>query len=276
MKIHDFAAKKQKGEKISMVTCYDYTFARILADSEVDCLLVGDSLAMVMHGFSTTLNASVELMALHTAAVARGASNKFIVGDLPFLSFRKDLASNMTAIGEVMQAGAQAVKLEGAKGNLDLIKHTVESGVPVMGHLGLTPQSIHQMGGFKVQGKEKREHDQIFEEALQLEKVGCFSLVLECVPAKLATEISRAISIPTIGIGAGAGAVDERRGTVRTTGHFPLVPEADPPGPGGEWDHRFEAGAGRRFHARPGAAEDYRARGCGIVPGPYPGWRLSR
>ncbi len=205
MKIHDFSSKKQKGEKISMITCYDYSFACIVANSEIDCLLVGDSLAMVMHGFPTTLNATVNLMALHTAAVARGATNKFIIGDLPFLSFRKDLGSNMSAIGKIMQAGAQAVKLEGAKGNLDLIQHTVDSGIPVMGHLGLTPQSVHQMGGFKVQGKEKKEHDRIFEEARQLEKAGCFAVVLECVPAELASEISKALKIPTIGIGAGKG-----------------------------------------------------------------------
>lgn len=203
MKIHDFAARKQKGQKLSMVTCYDYSFAKILADSEVDCLLVGDSLAMTMHGFSTTLNASVKLMALHTAAVARGASNKFIVGDLPFLSYRKDLTSNMTAIGAIMKAGAHAVKLEGAQGNLELIEHTVASGVPVMGHLGLTPQSVHQLGGFKVQGKEKCDQEQITKDALALEKAGCFALVLECVPAKLSQEISKTLTIPTIGIGAG-------------------------------------------------------------------------
>ncbi|MGZ5279457.1 MAG: 3-methyl-2-oxobutanoate hydroxymethyltransferase [Pseudobdellovibrionaceae bacterium] len=205
MKIHDFALKKQKGQKISMLTCYDYTFARIVSDSEIDVLLVGDSLAMVMHGHATTLNATVNLMALHTAAVARGASNKFIVGDLPFLSFRKDLGSNMTAIGKVMRAGANAVKLEGAKGNLDLVRHTVDSGVPVMGHLGLTPQSVNQLGGFKVQGKDKKDHEEILKDALALEKAGCFSLVLECVPADLALEVSKALKIPTIGIGAGVG-----------------------------------------------------------------------
>lgn len=205
MKIQDFALKKQKGQKISMLTCYDYSFARIASDSEVDCLLVGDSLAMVMHGYSTTLNATVNLMALHTAAVARGASNKFIVGDLPFLSYRKNLDSNMTAIGKVMRAGANAVKLEGAKGNLDLVRHAVDSGVPVMGHLGLTPQSVNQLGGFKVQGKDKKDHDEIYKDAMALEKAGCFSLVLECVPADLAREISKDLHIPTIGIGAGVG-----------------------------------------------------------------------
>jgi 3-methyl-2-oxobutanoate hydroxymethyltransferase len=205
MKIQDFAMKKEKGQKISMLTCYDYSFARILADSEIDCILVGDSLSMVMHGFSSTLNATVEMMALHTAAVVRGANNKFVVGDLPFLSFRKDLNSNMTSIGQIMQAGANAVKLEGAKGNLELIEHVVASGVPVMGHLGLTPQSVNQLGGFKVQGKGDQEQAQIFRDAEALEKAGCFAVVLECVPAHLAKEISSSIKIPTIGIGAGVG-----------------------------------------------------------------------
>ncbi len=203
MKIQDFEIKKLKNEKISMITCYDYSFAKIVADTSIDCLLVGDSLAMVMHGQTSTLGATVEMMALHTAAVAKGAPNKFIVGDLPFLSYRKDLTANMTAIGQIMAAGAHSVKLEGAKGNLDLIQHSVDSGVPVMGHLGLTPQSIHQLGGFKVQGKEKKEHDRIFEESMMLQKAGCFSLVLECVPAPLAAEISKSLKIPTIGIGAG-------------------------------------------------------------------------
>ncbi len=205
MKIHDFASRKTSASKISMITCYDYTFAKILSQSEIDVLLVGDSGAMVMHGFETTLNATVEMMAWHTSAVARGASNKFIVGDLPFMSYRKDLNSNMEAIAQIMRAGANAVKLEGARGNLDLVRHSVDSGAPVMGHLGLTPQSVNQLGGFKVQGREKKEHDQIFEDALALEKAGCFSLVLECVPSELATSITKELKIPTIGIGAGVG-----------------------------------------------------------------------
>lgn len=205
MTIHDFENKKKKGEKISMVTCYDYSFARILADSQIDCLLVGDSLAMTMHGHPTTLKATTNLMALHTEAVVRGASNKFIIGDMPFLSFRKDLSHNVEAAGKLMWAGAQAIKLEGAKGNLELVRHLVDSGIPVMGHLGLTPQSIHQLGGFKVQGKEQKAQEQIQLDALALEKAGCFSLVLECVPKGLATEISSSLHIPTIGIGAGVG-----------------------------------------------------------------------
>lgn len=203
MKIHDFLAKKQNGEKISMLTCYDYSFAKIMNESQVDCILVGDSLSMVMHGHPTTLNATTELMALHTAAVARGANKKFIIGDLPFLSYRMDLANNMKSMGKIMRAGAHAVKLEGAKGNLELIKHCVESGIPVMGHLGLTPQSIHQLGGFKVQGKNPEQYDDILHDALSLQKAGCFAVVLECVPAKLAKEISKSLKIPTIGIGGG-------------------------------------------------------------------------
>ncbi|RYZ71379.1 MAG: 3-methyl-2-oxobutanoate hydroxymethyltransferase, partial [Proteobacteria bacterium] len=154
--ILDFQDKKTKGQKVSMVTCYDYTFARILDGSDVDCLLVGDSLAMVMHGFNTTLNASVEMMALHTAAVVRGAPKKLVVADLPFMSYRKSLTENMSAVEAVMKAGAQAVKLEGADGNLEVVRHCVDSGVPVMGHLGLTPQSVNQLGGFKVQGKDEK------------------------------------------------------------------------------------------------------------------------
>ncbi|GIL17552.1 MAG: 3-methyl-2-oxobutanoate hydroxymethyltransferase [Oligoflexia bacterium] len=203
MKISDFAAHKKSGKKISMVTCYDYWSAQIINDSEIDTVLVGDSLAMVMHGHPTTLNASVSLMALHTQAVAKGAPSKFIVGDMPFLSYRKDLTTNMTAVEKIMKAGAHAVKLEGAKGNLGFIRHVVESGVPVMGHIGLTPQSIHQLGGFKVQGKTPQEYEDILEQAEQLQTAGCFSIVLECVPSELAKEISEKLDIPTIGIGAG-------------------------------------------------------------------------
>jgi|SRR6185312_9111580 len=206
LRIQDFAQKKIKGEKISMVTCYDYSFARILSDSEVDCLLVGDSLAMTMHGHSTTLPATIAMMALHTAAVVRGASNKFIIADVPFLANRKGLTASVTGIGKLMQAGAHAVKIEGAKGNIELISHLVDSGIPVMGHLGLTPQSVNTLGGFRVQGKNPKEHEQIFKDALAMEQAGCFALVLECIPASLAKEISAALKIPTIGIGAGSAA----------------------------------------------------------------------
>lgn len=199
----DFIERKKRQRKISMITCYDATFAKILNQTDIDCLLVGDSLAMVMHGFNSTLNATVDMMALHTSAVVRSAPNKFVVADLPFLSYRKNLSENMNAVEKLMQAGAHAVKLEGADGHLDLVHHIVQSGVPVMGHLGLTPQSVHMLGGFKVQGRESTAQEKIKKQALDLQQAGCFSLVLECVPSSLAAEITESLQIPVIGIGAG-------------------------------------------------------------------------
>jgi 3-methyl-2-oxobutanoate hydroxymethyltransferase len=204
--INGFQKKKDAGEKITMVTCYDYTSAAILDKTSIDCILVGDSLAMTMHGFRDTLAATVGMMAMHTAAVSRGAKNKFIIGDLPFLSYRSALNENMAVVQALMQAGAHAVKLEGASGNAGFIAHLVHSGVPVMGHLGLTPQFVHQLGGYKVQGKTEDSAQRLLEEALSLEAAGCFALVLECVPAPVAAKISKKLNIPTIGIGAGAGA----------------------------------------------------------------------
>jgi 3-methyl-2-oxobutanoate hydroxymethyltransferase len=204
MNILDFQIKKQKQEKISMVTCYDFSSAKILAKTKIDTLLVGDSLAMVMHGHPTTLPATNELMALHTAAVARGAGDKFIVADMPFQSFRKEIFHAVDAATMLMQAGAHAVKLEGAKGHLHTVKHLTEGGIPVMGHLGLTPQSIHQMGGFRVQGKTPEAYAAIIEDAIALEQAGAFCIVLECVPAALAEKITQTLKIPTIGIGAGS------------------------------------------------------------------------
>jgi 3-methyl-2-oxobutanoate hydroxymethyltransferase len=203
MKIHDFQKKKLQKEKISMVTCYDYWSAQIISESDVDCILVGDSLSMVMHGFKSTVSATMDMMVFHTEAVSRGAKDTFLIGDLPFLSYRKGLRENVESVLKIMQAGAHAIKLEGAKGNLDLIEHLVASGVPVMGHLGLTPQSINTLGGYKVQGKEKERAKEITQNATDLEKAGCFSLVLECVPSSLAKEITESLHIPTIGIGAG-------------------------------------------------------------------------
>jgi 3-methyl-2-oxobutanoate hydroxymethyltransferase len=204
--INGFQKKKDGGEKITMVTCYDYTSAAIVGKTSIDCILVGDSLAMTMHGFRDTLSATVAMMAMHTAAVSRGAKNKFIIGDLPFLSCRSTLNENMAAVQALMQAGAHAVKLEGASGNAGFIAHLVHSGVPVMGHLGLTPQFVYQLGGYKVQGKTEDSAQRLLDEALSLEAAGCFALVLECVPAPVAEKISKKLKIPTIGIGAGAGA----------------------------------------------------------------------
>jgi len=201
--ILDFQKKKNNKEKITMLTCYDYTFAKIISDTNIDGVLVGDSLAQVMHGHNTTLNASTALMALHTQAVAKGAPNKFLVADMPFLSTRKGLKNTMDQVEKLMKAGAQAIKIEGAEGHTKLIQHIVESGVPVMGHLGLTPQSIHQLGGPKVQGKAQNTADKILNEALILQDCGCFSVVLECIPTKLGKLITDKLTISTIGIGAG-------------------------------------------------------------------------
>lgn len=201
--ILDFQTKKKTGQKISVITCYDYTSAHIANQTAVDALLVGDSLAMTMLGHNSTVSATLDIMALFTAAVCRGAPKKFIIGDMPFLSYRRALEENISAVQTLMQAGAHAIKMEGLSGNADLIRHLVQSGVPVMGHIGLTPQFVNQMGGYHVQGKTEQDAARLMDEAVALEKAGCFSIVLECVPAGLAADITRALKIPTIGIGAG-------------------------------------------------------------------------
>jgi len=203
MNSKDFQERKLKGPKISMVTCYDYCSASIMNESQVDCILVGDSGSMVMHGCPTTLGATVEMIVQHTLAVVKGAPHKFIISDLPFCSYRKNRTRTMEAVEKLMRAGAHAVKLEGAAGNLKTIQHLVESGIPVMGHLGLTPQSVHALGGFRVQGRFSEAANQLMSGAQELAAAGCFALVLECVPADLAQKITTDLTIPTIGIGAG-------------------------------------------------------------------------
>jgi 3-methyl-2-oxobutanoate hydroxymethyltransferase len=202
MNVLDFRKMKQDKRPITMVTCYDYTSAKLIDRSDVDVLLVGDSVAMTMHGFSSTLNATTEMMALHTAAVARG-TRKFIVADMPFTTFRKGVVPAMECVDALMKAGAHSVKLEGVYGHEDVVAQIVGSGVPVMGHLGLTPQSIHQFGGFKVQGRDERMADDLLAQAKKLEELGAFAVVLECIPSALAERITQQIAIPTIGIGAG-------------------------------------------------------------------------
>lgn len=201
--ILEFQQMKLMQEKISMITCYDFTSARLMDKTNVDCVLVGDSLSMVMHGCKDTTGATLDMMALHTRAVARGISNKFIIADLPFASYRKSLNKTISAMEILIRAGAQAVKLEGASGNLNHIQHAVESGIPVMGHLGLTPQHINTLGGFKIQGKDETAKNKLLNDAKLLENAGCFAIVLECMPAELAKQITQTLSIPTIGIGAG-------------------------------------------------------------------------
>jgi 3-methyl-2-oxobutanoate hydroxymethyltransferase len=201
----DFLRAKAEGRKLSMVTCYDYTFARILSQSPIDGILVGDSAVMVMHGHPSTLSASVELMRMHTEAVARGAAGKFVVADMPFLSFRKGVPAALDTASVLMTAGAHAVKLEGVDGHEDVIQRLSESGIPVMGHLGLQPQSVNSYGGYRVQGRTEEAAQEIARQAAALESLGAFAIVLECVPAPVASRITSAARIPTIGIGAGGG-----------------------------------------------------------------------
>jgi 3-methyl-2-oxobutanoate hydroxymethyltransferase len=203
MSILEIQKAKREGRKLVMTTCYDHWSAKILNATALDMLLVGDSGAMVMHGFDDTLPATMSLMLPHVAAVRRGAPGKFIVADLPFLSFRSSLDVNMENVRLLMQAGAQAVKLEGFDGNGELIRHLTQSGVPVMGHIGLTPQFLHALGGWRVQGREEEQKRVLLDQARGLEDAGCFAIVLECIPGALAAEITSTLKIPTIGIGAG-------------------------------------------------------------------------
>ncbi|NCN26590.1 3-methyl-2-oxobutanoate hydroxymethyltransferase [bacterium] len=206
MSILKLLAMKKEEQPISMVTCYDAWSAKILAKSSVDCVLVGDSVSMVVHGFDSTLSATVDMMSNHVAAVTRGlgaSTEKVLVGDMPFMSFRKGKKEAMRAAEQIMRAGAHAVKLEGVWGHEKIISHLVGSGIPVQGHIGLTPQSIHALGGYKVQGRHEDQREDLIKQAEQLEELGCFSVVLECVPKELSRLISSSLNIPTIGIGAG-------------------------------------------------------------------------
>src|SRR5262249_61264429 len=179
----DFIEAKTERRKLSLVTCYDYTFARLLSKSAVDAILVGDSAAMVMHGHPSTLQATLEIMRLHTEAVVRGAGNKCVIADMPFLSFRRGAPAALDAAQVLMSAGATGVKLEGVSGHEDVVQRLVESGIPVMGHLGLEPQSMQRYGGYHVQGRDEKQARRIFDHARLLEELGAFAVVLECIPA---------------------------------------------------------------------------------------------
>lgn len=204
MSILRFQEKKQAAHKICMVTCYDYPSAKIVAQTQIDAVLVGDSVAMTVHGFPTTLQANMEMMVMHTAAVARGLSKQVLVTDFPFMAHRIDFGTTANHARRLLQAGAHAVKIEGGdEFTLSQIRHLVDSGVPVMGHIGLQPQSVMALGGYKVQGKNEQQAQRLCRMAENLQACGCFSLVLECIPAALAEQISQSLKIPTIGIGAG-------------------------------------------------------------------------
>lgn len=194
-----------KGEKIAVLTCYDASFAALLEGGGVDVLLVGDSLGMVVAGHETTLPVTLDDMAYHTACVARGAKQAFIVADMPFGTSQISPERTFEHAARLMAAGAQMVKLEGGAVMADTIAFLVQRGIPVFAHIGLTPQSVHQLGGYHVQGKGEAAAEQLLRDALAVERAGASMLLLEAVPARLAQEITANVSIPTIGIGAGAG-----------------------------------------------------------------------
>lgn len=198
--------KKERGQPITMLTAYDYPTALLMERAGVDAILVGDSLGMVVLGYENTLPVTMDEMIHHCKAVARGARYALLIGDMPFLSYQVSVNEAIRNAGRFLQEGGMdAVKLEGGRERLETVRAIVQAGIPVMGHLGLTPQSVHQLGGFRPQGRTARAARRLFEDALLLEEAGCFAIVLESVPARLASLISQRLSIPTIGIGAGAG-----------------------------------------------------------------------
>lgn len=201
-----FKEAKAKGEKLSMLTAYDYTTAKLIDEAGIDAILVGDSLGMVMLGYEDTLSVTMEDMIHHSAAVARGIRNALLITDMPFMSYQTSVYDAVVNAGRLMKEGrAQAVKLEGGLEVCDHIRAIVKASIPVCGHIGLTPQSVNALGGFKVQGKGKEAAQRILDEARALEEAGAFAIVLECVPQALAAKITESVHVPTIGIGAGAG-----------------------------------------------------------------------
>ncbi len=200
-----FREAKAKGEKITMLTAYDYSMAKIIDSSGINGILVGDSVGMVCLGYEDTISVTMEDMIHHTRAVARGTENALVVADMPFMSYQTSVYDAVFNAGRLMKEGrAQCVKLEGGVDICDRIEAITKASIPVMAHIGLTPQSVNSLGGFKVQGKSEEAAKELIEAAKAVEKAGAFSVVLECVPAKLSEIISKEISIPTIGIGAGA------------------------------------------------------------------------
>ncbi|MGB3400514.1 MAG: 3-methyl-2-oxobutanoate hydroxymethyltransferase [Candidatus Deferrimicrobiaceae bacterium] len=201
--ILDFARWKEKGERIVMITAYDALFARIFDDVGVDTILVGDSLGQVVLGLPNTLGVTMEDMVRHTGAAARGTRRAFLIADMPFLSFQPGPEEAIRNAGRLLQAGAEAVKLEGGRSVENTIRAIARCDIPVMGHVGLTPQSVHRMGGYRVQGRGEAQRQRLRDDARAVQEAGAFSVVLEGIPADLAGEITEELAIPTIGIGAG-------------------------------------------------------------------------
>jgi len=196
--------KKEKKEKIVSLTAYDYFTASLLDELEFDIVLVGDSAAMVFAGQETTIPATMDEMLYHTKAVTRAVKNSFVIADMPFMSYQTSIADAVYNAGRFLKEGlANAVKLEGGAEVVDVIKAIVRAGIPVLGHIGLTPQSVNKLGGFVMQGKTAEEAERLLYDAKELEQAGCFGIVLECVPSNLANKITNSVSIPVIGIGSG-------------------------------------------------------------------------
>jgi 3-methyl-2-oxobutanoate hydroxymethyltransferase len=203
---HTLQEKKNKSQPITMLTAYDYGTALAIDRAGIDTILVGDSLGMVVLGYTTTLPVTMDDMIHHCKAVARGASFAMLIGDMPFMSYQASVEDAVRNAGRFLQeAGMDAVKLEGGRERLDAVQAILSAGIPVMGHLGLTPQSVHKFGGFRAQGKDAQAAKNLLEDALALQQAGCFSIVLETIPARLAKLVSERLQIPTIGIGAGVG-----------------------------------------------------------------------
>lgn len=199
-----FKEAKKKGEKLTMLTAYDYTTAKIVDESGINSILVGDSLGMVMLGYEDTLSVTMDDMIHHTKAVAKGAKNSLVIGDMPFMSYNTGIRDAVINAGRLMSEGrANCVKLEGGREICDVIKAIVQAKIPVCGHLGLTPQALNALGGFKVQGKDEESAKNIIEDAIAIQEAGAFAIVLECIPSALAKKITEILEIPTIGIGAG-------------------------------------------------------------------------
>ena len=203
--VSTFQRLKDSGEKIAMLTAYDYSTAQVLDKAEIDAILVGDSLAMVALGYENTYNITIDEMLIFIKAVSRGARNSFIIGDMPFMSYNLSVAQGLENAGKMIKAGANAVKLEGCNEHIiTLVKRSTETGIPVLGHLGFTPQLMNTLGGHKIQGKTSDKIEAILESAKKLQDAGCFGIVLELMPAESAKYITENLNIPTIGIGAGA------------------------------------------------------------------------
>ncbi len=202
--INDFFKKKAEGKKITMLTAYDYPFARIVDEAGVDAILVGDSVAMVVQGVENTLPVTMDEMIYHTRMVSRAAQQAMVIGDMPFMSYQVSVEEAVRNAGRfIKEGGAQAIKIEGGSEVAEKVAAMVRSDIPVMAHIGLTPQSIHRMGGYRVQGRTEDAKRQLLEDARVLQEAGAFSIVLEAIPLNLAKEITESLEIPTIGIGAG-------------------------------------------------------------------------